>query len=61
MAMTLKQKLLLVWIFAVLAIGFAARHFLGDTLCVFQNLVALQLVALHGASKLGGILLGAHY
>jgi hypothetical protein len=60
MAMTLKQELLLIWVLAVLAMGFAARHFLGSTLCVFQNLVAFELVGLHGAAKLGAFFLGAH-
>ena len=58
--MTLKQKFLLIWLITVLAIGVAARHFLGNTLCVFQNMVAFELVCLHSASKLGGLFLGAH-
>jgi hypothetical protein len=60
MAMTLKQKFLLIWLFAVLAIGFAARHFLGGTVCVFQNMVAFEIVCLHSVSKLGAFFLGAH-
>jgi hypothetical protein len=61
MAMTLKQKLLLVWILAMLAIGFAARHYLGGTVSVFQNMVAFEIVCLHSASKLGAFFLGAHF
>jgi hypothetical protein len=61
MAMTPKEKLLLVWFLAVLAIGFAVHHFLGGAVCVFQNMVALEIVRLHGISKLGALFLGAHF
>jgi hypothetical protein len=59
-AMTLKQKFLLIWLLAVLAIGFAAHHFLGAVECVFQNLLASEILGLHGIAMVGVILMSAH-
>jgi hypothetical protein len=57
--MTPKQKFLLIWLLAVLAIGFVAHHFLGNALCVFQNMVAVEVVSLQSVSKMGAFFLGA--
>ena len=59
--MTLKQKFSLIWLFAALAIGFAAHHFLGGAMSIFQNLVAFEIVCLDGAAKFGAFFLGAHF
>ena len=58
--MTLKQKVLIVWLVAVLVIVFAAHHFLGSTVCLFQNMVACEIVCVSGAAKLAAIFVGPH-
>lgn len=59
--MTVKQKLLLFWVFALIAIGFAAHHFLGGALCAFQNIIAVEVGFASGITKLGTIFFGAHF
>jgi hypothetical protein len=51
MAMTMKEKLLVVWILLVVAFGFLFRHFLSWTVYAIQKAVALSLIPLPGLVK----------
>jgi len=51
MAMTMNEKLLVVWILVVVAIGFLFHHFLSWTIWAFQKAVAFSLVPLPGLVK----------
>jgi hypothetical protein len=51
MAMNLKERLLVVWILVVVAVGFLFHHFLSWTVCAFQKAVALSLIPLPGLVK----------
>jgi hypothetical protein len=51
MAMTLKEKLLVVWILVVVAFGFLFHHFLRWTVWAFQKPVALSFLPLPGLVK----------
>jgi predicted nucleotidyltransferase len=60
MAMTVKVKLLLVWILALVVIGFAAHHFLNGAVCAMQNLIATDVACIPGLAKLGALYGSAH-
>jgi hypothetical protein len=60
MAMTVKFKLLLIWIFAVVVIAFAAHHFLNGAVCAIQNLIAMDVAFLPSIAKLGVLIYCSH-
>lgn len=49
--MTMKEKLLVAWIFVVVAAGFLFHHFWSWTVYAFQKAVALSLIPLPGLLK----------
>jgi hypothetical protein len=51
MAMTVNEKLLVVWVFAVVAIGFLFHHLLSWTICAFQKVVAFIFIPLPALVK----------
>jgi len=51
MAMNRKEKLLVVWILVVVAIGFLFHQFLSWTVCAFQKAVAFSVLPLPGLVK----------
>jgi len=51
MAMSRKEKLLVVWILTVVAVGFLFHHFLSWTVCAFQKAVAFSVLPLPGVVK----------
>jgi len=51
MAMTRKEKLLVVGILVVVAIGFLFHHFLSWTVWAFQKVVAFSFIPLPGLVK----------
>jgi hypothetical protein len=51
MAMTMNEKLLVVWILAAVAIGFLFHHFLSWTFYAFQKVVAFSFVPLPALAK----------
>jgi hypothetical protein len=50
--MTMKEKLLVVWILVVAAFGFLFHHFLSCTVCAFQKAVAFSVLPPPGLVKL---------
>ncbi len=44
MAMTLKDEILILWIFCVVVITFAARHFFGDMVYLAEQMAAFSIV-----------------
>ena len=48
MAMTLKDEFLLLWIFCLVVISFAARHFLGGLVYLAEKLAAFGMVYMPG-------------
>jgi hypothetical protein len=61
MAMTVKHKLMLLWVFVLIVIGFAAHHFLGGLICAFQNIIAMGVGFTPVVAKLGTIFFGMHF
>jgi hypothetical protein len=51
MAMTLNEKVLLVWIFVVVAFGLLFHHVLSWTFCAFQQVVAFGLIPALGMAR----------
>jgi hypothetical protein len=51
MAMTMNEKLLVVWILAVVAFSFLFRHFWSCALYVIEKMVAFSFVALPCVAK----------
>ena len=49
--MNVKEKLLVVWILVVVAVGFLFHNFLSWTVCAFQKAVAFSLIPLPGLLK----------
>jgi len=58
--MTVKFKLLLIWVFILVVIGFAAHHFLNGTDCGIQNLIAMEVAFLPSIAKLGVLIYCSH-
>ena len=50
--MTMKEKLLAVWILVVVAIGFLFHDFLSGAVCAFQKVVAFSFFPLPALAKL---------
>ena len=59
--MTIKEKLLMVWLFMVLVLGFLFSHFWSCTVYMLQKAVALGLLPLLVCSKLAGAIAGIHF
>lgn len=51
MAMSMKEKLVVVWILVVVAFGFLFHHFLSWTVCAFQKAVEFGFLPLPGLVK----------
>ena len=55
--MNVKERLLVVWILVVVAVGFLFHHFLSWTVAAFQKAVAFSLIPMPGLVKfVAGIL-----
>ena len=48
MAMTLKEEILLLWIFCLVMISFAAQHFLEGLVYLVERLAAFAMVCIPG-------------
>jgi hypothetical protein len=51
MAMSMKEKLLVVWIFLVVAFCFLFRHFWSWTVYALEKAIALSVIPLPGVAK----------
>jgi len=60
MAMSMKEKLLFVWLLVVVACSFVFRHFWASTVYALGRVVALNLVSLPGLAKLAVGIFGVH-
>jgi hypothetical protein len=60
MAMSMKEKLLLVWLLVVVAFRFLFRHLWANTVCALGKAVALNLVSLAGFAKFAAGIIGVH-
>jgi len=56
MAMTMNEKLLVVWILAVMAIAFLFHHFLSWTMYAFQKVVAFGFLPLPWLVKFAAVI-----
>jgi hypothetical protein len=61
MAMTTKEKLLLVWTLAVVAFSIFFRHFWSCTVDALEKAVALGFISLPGLAKLAAGIFGVHF
>jgi hypothetical protein len=61
MAMSMKEKLLFLWLLVVVVAGFVLRHFWASTVCALGRAVALSLVCLPGLAKFAAVIFGAHF
>ena len=61
MGMSMKEKLLFVWLLMVVAFGFVFRHFWVTTVYAIGRAVALNLVATPGLAKLAAGIFGVHF
>jgi hypothetical protein len=60
MAMSMKEKLLLVWLLVVVAFGFVFRHFWVSTVYALGRAVAMNLVSLPGLAKFAAVICTVH-
>jgi hypothetical protein len=60
MAMKTKEKLLLVWILVLVAIGILFSHFCGGAVDALEHFVACSLVSPPGLASFSAGLLGIH-
>jgi hypothetical protein len=60
MAMSMKEKVLFLWLLVVVA-SFVFRHFWASTVCALGRAVALNLVCLPGLAKFVAVIFGAHF
>jgi hypothetical protein len=51
MAMSMKEKLLFLWVLVMVAVGFMFRHFWACTIYAIGRAVALNVVSLPGLAK----------
>ena len=54
--MTMNEKLLVVWILAVVGIGLLFHHFLSWTIYAFQRVVAFSIFPLPGMMKFAAVI-----
>jgi ABC-type enterochelin transport system permease subunit len=60
MAMSMNEKLLLVWLLVVVAFGFVFRHFWTSAVYALGRAAALNLGSLPGFAKFAAVILGVH-
>ncbi len=60
MAMSMKEKLLIVWLLVVVAFSFVFRHFWASTVYALGRVVALNIVSLAGPAKFAAGIYGVH-
>jgi hypothetical protein len=60
MAMSTKEKILFLWILAVVAFGIVFHHFWVTTVYVLGRAVALTLISLFGLAKVAAGMYGVH-
>ncbi|HEV1996162.1 MAG TPA: hypothetical protein VGR03_17645 [Candidatus Acidoferrum sp.] len=58
--MSMKEKLLFVWLLVVVAFSFVFHHFWASTICALGRVVALNLVSLPGLAKFAAGICGVH-
>jgi hypothetical protein len=58
MAMSMKEKVLVVWLLVVVASSFVFHHFWATTVYALGRAVALNLMSLPGLAKLAAGILG---
>ena len=58
--MSMKEKLLLVWLLVVVAFGFVFRHFWASTVYALGRAVAMNLVSLPGLAKFAAVICSMH-
>jgi hypothetical protein len=58
MAMTMNEKLLVVWILAVVAFSFLVRHFWSCAAYLIEKIVALSFVSLPCVAKVAAAICG---
>ena len=59
--MSMKEKLLFVWLLVVVVFSFVFHHFWASTVCALGRVVALNLVCLPGLAKFAVINFGVHF
>jgi len=57
----MKHKLMLLWVFVLIVIGFAAHHYLGGLICAFQDIIAMGVGLTPSIAKLGTIFFSTHF
>jgi len=60
MAMSMKEKLLLLWLLVVVVFSLVFRHFLASTIYALGRAVALNLVSLPCLAKFAAGISGVH-
>jgi ABC-type Fe3+-siderophore transport system permease subunit len=60
MAMSMKEKILLVWLLVVVAFGFVFRHFWASTVYALGRAVAMNLGSLPGLAKFAAVICSVH-
>jgi hypothetical protein len=55
MAMTMNEKLLVVWILAVVGTGLLLHHFLSWTIYAFQRVIAFSVFPMPGLVKFAAV------
>ena len=58
--MSMKEKVLFVWLLVVVACSFVFHHFWANTVYALGRVVALNLISLPGLAKLAVGILGVH-
>jgi hypothetical protein len=60
MAMSMKEKILTVWVVMFASLSFVINHFWASTIFLYGRAVALNLVGLKGLTKLAAAICGVH-
>jgi hypothetical protein len=61
MAMSMKEKVLFLWLLVVVVGSFVFRHFWASAVCALGRAVALNLVCLPGLAKFAAVIFGVHF
>jgi len=61
MAMSMKEKLLFLWILAVVVASFVFHHFWASAICVLGRAVALNLVCLPSLARVAAGFFSLHF
>ncbi len=59
--MSMKEKVLIIWLLAVVVFSFVFRHFWASTICALGRVVALNFVSLPGLAKFAAGICGLHF